>query len=95
MDFLCSTHFVFACSSIQTKFCALLLVLMTHAIEDLPANPEAAQTFPIPIGTADNGLSENDQWESESPGPLSSEKTEEKFVTMIKKVEKISLFFIV
>ncbi|XP_055305686.1 zinc finger protein 512B-like [Sitodiplosis mosellana] len=69
-----------------TKLCVLLLVLMTHAIEDLPTNPDVSQTFPIPIETADNGLSDGEQWGNESPGPLSSEKTEEKLITMIKKV---------
>lgn len=92
MVFLCLTCFVFACSSLQTKLCALLLVLMTHAIEDLPTSPDADQTFPIPTETADNGLSDGDQWENEGSGPLSSEKTEQKLITNIKKVQQISVF---
>lgn len=101
MGFLCLTCFVFACSSLQTKLCVLLLVLMTHAIEDLPTSPEADQTFPIPIEAADNGIINNyseppsndgDQWENEGPGPLSSEKTEEKLITNIKKVQQNLVF---
>lgn len=72
----------------QTILCVLLLVLMTHAIEDLPANPEEAQTFQFPGGISDpsDGLPDGDHLDNESPGPLSSEKTEEKLVTVIKKV---------
>lgn len=98
MDYFCfsmlsTTCFVFACSSIQTKLCVLLLVLMTHAIDDLPANPETAQTFQFPIETVDNnGLTEADPPENENPGPLSSENNEEKLVTVVKKVEEIFLF---
>lgn len=92
MGFLCLTCFVFACSSLQTKLCVLLLVLMTHAIEDLPTSPEADQTFPIPIETADNGLSDGGQWENEGSIPLSSEKTEEKLITNIKKVQQNLVF---
>lgn len=92
MSFLCSTCFVFACSAFQTKLCVLLLVLMTRAIEDLPTSPEADQTFPIPIETTDNGLSDGDQWGNEGPSPLSSEKTEEKLITNIKKVQQNLVF---
>lgn len=60
---------------------------MTHATEDLTTNQEvfAAQTLSNPSET-DNGISHLEQWGSENPGPLSSEKNEEKLVTHIKKV---------
>lgn len=65
-------------------------MLMTHAIaEDLSTNPDlsvAQQTIQVPT-ESDNGLSENTKWENESSGPLSSENTTEKLITVIKKVK--------
>lgn len=88
MRFLCLLHFVFACSSIQTKLCLFLLVLMTHASEDLlDPGVDIAQTVPIAAETDnENGISDVDQWGNDQSSPLPSEKTEEKIVTVVKKV---------
>lgn len=60
---------------------------MTHATEDLTTNPEisAAQTLSLSSET-DNGALSHEHYDNETPGPLSSEKNEEKLVTIIKKV---------
>lgn len=58
---------------------------MTHAIENL-RNP-VAQTLPIAAETDnENGNSDVDQWENDHSSQLPSDKTEEKIVTVIKKV---------
>lgn len=77
---------LFSLDVVQTKLSLFLLVLMTHASEDLSiSNVGAAHT------ENDNELSENgqydvDQWRNDHSSSLQSEKTEEKIVTVIKKV---------
>lgn len=65
---------------------------MTHAIDELPQTGVVAeQTVPIVASALVNAaigheLTENDQWSQQDNGPLESEKTEEKVVTLVKKV---------
>lgn len=71
---------------------------MTHAVEDDLSHPEATadqtpQIVPEAAAT-DNGLYEhhltdNEQYQSDNPGPSESEKHEEKVVTVIKKVKHL------
>lgn len=77
--------------------CVLLLVLLTHAIDELPQTGVVAeQTESAASNTAiDNELTENrsidnnEHWNAEDPGTLESGKTEEKVITSVKKVNNL------
>lgn len=86
-------------NSIQTKLCLCLLVLMTHAIENDLSHPvvaadQTAQNVPDAAATVNglnglfaNQLTENDdQFQNDNPQAAETEKTEEKVVTLVKKV---------
>lgn len=79
----------------QTNLCIFLLVLMTHANEDDLSQTGVVTDPTVPAASAaDNGISENrltdDQqlYTGTDPGASESGKTEEKVITVIKKVTK-------
>lgn len=65
-------------------------MLMTHtteAISELDANSDVAVSQSLSTALKDeNEISDVDHWQNENLGPLSSEKNEEKLVTVVKKV---------
>lgn len=75
----------------KTKLCVFSLVLMTRASDELPQTGVVAeQTDPAASNTfLDNQLTENNngQWSPQDVGQAESGKTEEKVVTLVKKVK--------
>lgn len=57
----------------------------TEANSELDAHPEVTVSQTIALEN-ENGISNVDQWQKENLGPQSSEKNEEKLVTIVKKV---------
>lgn len=64
---------------------------MTHANDELQTGVVSEQTDPSAANTfITNQLTENnaEQWSPQDPGAAETEKTEEKVVTLVKKVKK-------
>lgn len=79
----------------KTTLCVFLLVLMTYAIDELPQTGVVAEQTILSatntlIGdqlTENRLIGSHEQWGPQDSGPLESGKTEEKVVTLVKKVK--------